>query len=74
MAEAEAPLSGREYQVPSAPVLELVRESACSAYACEFVHLAQELDVPMVTSDRKVLRAFPDVAVSPQSYAAEAQP
>jgi len=72
--EAEALLSGREYQVPSAPVLKLTQESGCSAYDCEFVHLAQELEVPLVTSDKKVLRAFPDVAVSPQSYAARAQP
>jgi predicted nucleic acid-binding protein len=74
MNEAAALLSGREYQVPSAPVLELARESGCSAYDCEFVHVAQELEVPMVTSDNKVLRAFPATALSPQSYVAGAQP
>jgi predicted nucleic acid-binding protein len=74
MNEAGALLSGREYQVPSAPVLELARDSGCSAYDCEFVHLARELGVPMVTADKKVLRAFPGTAVSPQSYAAGVQP
>jgi predicted nucleic acid-binding protein len=74
MNEAESLVSGREYQVPSAPVLELARDSGCSAYDCEFVHLAQELEVPLVTSDRKVLEAFPDVAVSPQAHAPEGTP
>lgn len=70
MNEAEALLSGREYEVPSAPVLELAQESGCTAYDCEFVHLAQELAVPLVTSDKKVLRAFPDLANSLQRFAA----
>jgi predicted nucleic acid-binding protein len=66
--EAEDLLRGREYEVPSAPVLELSQESGCSAYDCEFVHLAQHLDVPLITSDKKVLRAFPDRAVSPTEF------
>jgi predicted nucleic acid-binding protein len=68
--EAEALYSGREYEVPSAPVLALAQESGCTAYDCEFVHLAQELDVPLVTSDKKLLRVFPDLAVSPSTFAA----
>jgi predicted nucleic acid-binding protein len=70
VAEAEALLSDREYQVPSAPVLELARGSGCSAYDCEFVHLAQELGVKLVTSDKRVLRAFPEVAISLRSFLA----
>jgi predicted nucleic acid-binding protein len=69
MNEAEARLSGREYEVPSAPVLELAQASGCSAYDCEFVHLAQELEVKLVTSDTRVLRAFPGIAISPQAFA-----
>ncbi|CAN5811697.1 type II toxin-antitoxin system VapC family toxin [soil metagenome] len=69
MNEAEALLAGGEYEVPSAPVLELAQRSGCSAYDCEFVHLAQQLEVPLVTSDGKLLRAFPDVAISPRSFA-----
>jgi predicted nucleic acid-binding protein len=69
MQEAEGLLAGREYEVPSAPVLELAQESGCSAYDCEFVHLAQYLGVKLVTSDNRVLRAFPDHAISPQVFA-----
>jgi len=66
--EAEALLQGNEHQVESAPVLRLAEQSGCSAYDCEFVHLAQELGVPLVTSDQRVLRAFPSVAVSMSDF------
>lgn len=66
--EAESLLWEREYQVPSADVLEWVAASPCSAYDCEFVALAKGLDVPMVTSDRKVLNAFPDITWSLRAY------
>lgn len=58
-AEAEDLLSGSEFEVDSRAVLELVRDSDCSAYDCEFVALAIKLDTKLVTADRKVLRAFP---------------
>jgi len=61
--EAEALLHGREYQVPSAPVLVLSNESGCTAYDCEFVYVAKELGVPLVTSNKRVIRAFPEIAV-----------
>lgn len=66
--EAEALLRGQEYEVPSAPVLMLSLQSGCSAYDCEFVHLAQHLGVNLVTSDRKVLDAFPKLTLSPEEF------
>jgi len=44
-------------------VLSLALASGCSAYDCEFVWLARDLRVPLVTEDRQVLEAFPDTAV-----------
>jgi len=67
-AGAEAQLRRREFAVASDAVLGLVAGSRCSAYDCEFVALAEELRVPLVTSDREVLRAFPRVAVSPGRF------
>ncbi len=68
--EAERWLTGHEYSVVSRQVLELASRSGCSAYDCEFVTLAQDLEVPLVTNDRQILKAFPTIAVSPSAFTA----
>jgi predicted nucleic acid-binding protein len=68
--EAERWLTGREYSVLSRQVLTLASRSGCSAYDCEFVALAQDLEIPLVTTDRQVLKAFPTIAVSPSAFTA----
>jgi predicted nucleic acid-binding protein len=67
--EAERWLAGHEYSVISRHVLTLAEQSRCSAYDCEFVALAQDLGVPLVTADRHVLKAFPTIAISPAAFA-----
>jgi predicted nucleic acid-binding protein len=62
-AEAESLLAGGEYEVESRAVLELVRDSDCSAYDCEFIALAMKLDTKLFTMDKKLLRAFPNRAL-----------
>jgi len=62
--EAQALLIGNEHEVDSQRVLELVRDSDCSAYDCEFVSVAMRLGVKLLTADRKVLSAFPDHTVA----------
>jgi predicted nucleic acid-binding protein len=64
MGEATSLMLGHEYQVASPQVLDLVAMSTCSAYDCEFVALAQDLGVPLVTVDRQVLNQFPAMAKS----------
>src|SRR3989304_1873414 len=44
MEEASRLMQDREYEVTSQQVLELVTMSSCSAYDCEFVALAKDLD------------------------------
>jgi predicted nucleic acid-binding protein len=68
--EAERSMTGHEYSVISWHVLELASRSDCSAYDCEFVALAQDLAVPLVTNDRQMLKAFPTIAISPSSFTA----
>lgn len=63
-AEAEALMDGFEFEVHSREVLELVRDSDCSAYDCEFVALAARLNSKLMTMDKKVLKAFPKSAIS----------
>ncbi len=68
VSEAEQWMMGREYTVVSNKVLQLAVQSGCSAYDCEFVSLAMDLEVSLVTSDRQILRAFPRVALSPEKF------
>ncbi len=62
-------VGGRETDVDSGDVLALASRSQCTTYDCEYVALAEALAVPLVTSDRQVLREFPDIAVSPKEFA-----
>lgn len=64
MRRAEEMMNGREYAVSSEQILDLVTRSHCSAYDCEFVALAQDLGIPLVTADQRILREFPDTAQS----------
>jgi predicted nucleic acid-binding protein len=69
---ADQLLVGQEFTVSGTRVLELVVASECSAYDCEYVALAEELAVPLVTADRQMLRAFPARAISPKDFVAGA--
>jgi len=62
--EAESLLAGAEHEVDSRLVLELVRDSDCPAYDCEFMALAMTLGTKLVTMDARLLKAFPKNAVA----------
>lgn len=62
--EAESLLAGAEFEVDSSAVLELVRDSQCSAYDGEFIALAIKLNTRLVTADKKLLLGFPKRAVA----------
>ena len=68
MDEAAELMRSREYEVVSFRVLRLAAASSCSAYDCEFVALALDLDLPLVTVDRQVLSQFPSVAVTLDAF------
>ena len=61
---AEALMADCEFEIPSQDILRLVQESPCSAYDCEFVALAKRFNTKLITSDQKVINAFPDIAIS----------
>jgi predicted nucleic acid-binding protein len=67
-AQAERQLDGNEYSVNSTSVLTLATQSGCSAHDCEFVSMALALNVPLVTQDRQLLQAFPQVAVTAREF------
>jgi predicted nucleic acid-binding protein len=68
MNEAEYMMSDNEYEVSSLDVLKLSKDSGCSAYDCEFVALAKDLGIPLITSDKKILKAFPEYTLSLNQY------
>ena len=68
MSEALSLMEDREYEVDSKEVLKLVAVGNGSAYDCEFVVLAQELAIRLVTVDKQVLKDFPHVAVSLETF------
>lgn len=74
MTEAEALMTSRSHNVSSEQVLRLAKQSSCSAYDCEFVALASQLDVPLITSDKKLLDRFATTAIAPQAFIALHQP
>ena len=67
--EAEQLMDTNEFDVNSTQVMSLVSDSSCSAYDCEFVALADDLNVPLVTFDKKILREFPSIAMHPEDFA-----
>ncbi len=60
---AEALLFANEYDVPAMAVLRLAKDSGCSAYDCEYVALAEHLDVKLVSADANLRKAFPSRVV-----------
>ena len=64
--QAELLLAETEMEASSSKILELVNTSQCSAYDCEFVALAKDLNLSLVTQDKKVLTQFPETAKSLQ--------
>ena len=63
MAHAERLVDAGSRPIDSAKVLSLATQTGCSAYDCEYVALAQDLGVTLVTADRKLASKFKPTAV-----------
>ena len=61
---AEEVIGENQYAVPADGVLKLAVVSGCTGYDSEFALLARDLSVRLVTLDRELLQAFPEIAVS----------
>ena len=68
MKEATDLMQSQAYEVTSYQVLELVNISTCSAYDCEFLALAGDLNVSLLSVDRQILKNFPDTALSLETF------
>ena len=67
LADANAQFAQRTISVNSADCLALAHRHGCSSYDAEFVVLANQLNCPLLTFDRKLLQLFPEVALKPGS-------
>lgn len=68
MEKAELQMKDQQFQMNSVQVLHHASQSSCSSYDCEFVSLAKDLDLALVTLDNQLLQEFPDVAKHPEKF------
>lgn len=66
--EAENLMQITEWDATSHTVLRVMSESFCSSYDCEFIALAIQLDVPLVTMRQRLIHAYPEYAQSISHY------
>ncbi len=64
MINAIETLKGGEQAVSDHVVLQLITQSRCTAYDCEFAALAAALGTVLVTEDKALLAAFPKLCRS----------
>lgn len=67
---ADQALAGNEHMVGDDSVFDVIADSTLTAYDAEFVALAVALSVPLVTADKAVLKAFPEVATTMDAFLA----
>lgn len=68
MDEAHDLMINHERFVVSNLVLELVGSSKCTSYDCEYVALAKEMNLTLITFDKQIVEAFPRIAMFPRDF------
>jgi predicted nucleic acid-binding protein len=62
---AEQLMEGNSYLVEAGDILEVASRTGCSGYDSEFISLAENLKVSLVTFDTKILRQCTSIARRP---------
>ena len=60
---AESLVIDTDLQPAAEEILKLAARGRISAYDAEFVYAAEQLDLPLLTADRRLAKAFPSRAV-----------
>jgi predicted nucleic acid-binding protein len=68
MVKVAALIADRERLASSAQVLQAALTYGVSAYDADYIALAQQLRVPLVTFDQKLVRAASRIALSPAEF------
>ena len=66
--DAQRLLSHAEHDVDMLQALQLAVLNQKSAYDAHYVALAADLDVPLITEDRRLRQSFPDRCLSMQGF------
>ena len=61
-------MQSREIPVSYPKILELTAASKLSAYDCEFLFVAQEMNLQLLTEDKLLLQQFPQVAIKLDAF------
>lgn len=68
MDEVHALMMEHERHVSSSLVLDLVTASKCTSYDCEYIALAREMNLTLVTFDKEIVGEFPGITIFPQDF------
>ena len=68
MQNAKLTLGNRQVVPSDEEILGLIESSNCTAYDCEFLALARQLSVFLVTADKQLWKEFPDCAISLEDF------
>ena len=68
MQNALLTLENRQVIPSDDEIFNLIARSNCIAYDCEFVALARQLNVFLVTADKQLLKEFPDCTISLEEF------
>ncbi|WP_309384897.1 type II toxin-antitoxin system VapC family toxin [Cerasicoccus frondis] len=65
---ADDKMHPRQYNIDNESVLDLALQTGLSAYQCEYLALAHDLNLPLVTTQYELVKAAPQIAVMLQDY------
>jgi predicted nucleic acid-binding protein len=68
MQNALLTLENRQVIPSDDEIFNSIARSNCTAYDCEFVALARQLNVFLVTADKQLLKEFPDCTISLEEF------
>lgn len=68
MEVAEGLIGGRTVEVKTENVLQIADQTGLSGYDAEYMALAEDLGLRLLTADGPVLKACPEVAVHPRDF------
>lgn len=68
MKDTLAVMENRQVEPSSEKILELLANSQCTAYDGEFIALAYQIGIPLITADKQLLDQFPNVTISLEKF------